>query len=314
MTDPRPDTAQDNRPRNGRPDRRAFLHGAASAALLCLAGTGPARASGSRPFSTRVIQSGHSLTDPIVPVLDTMVAAADPQKARRRVIDRSTIPGSPMEWRWDHRNEYLPDARHDIAAYDLLVITERVPLSNTVPWHDSENMALRWFNHAWSEGNAGKGAGTILYATWVDTDSGPDFDNPYNDPEGHLTFRERLPLEMDRWQAIADHVNANRPDGAPPMRVIPGPLIMAAVQDAIDAGQAPGLGRIEDLFSDTIHLNAQGAYLIALAHLAVIYGYDPRDLPDGLARLEVPAPATAAWMKQLVHDVLRGYPASARRR
>lgn len=282
------------------------MYGAAAAPFLCLTGTGTARASGSRPFSTRVIHSGHSLTDPIVPVLDTMVAAAGQQKARGRAMGRSTIPGSPMDWRWNHRTD-TPDARHDIAAYDLLVITERASLSGTLPWHDSENMALRWFRHAWRDGNKGAGAETILYATWVDTDSGPDYENPHNDPEGHLSFRQRLPLEMNRWQGIADHVNANRPDRSPPMRVVPGPLLMAAVHDAIGAGKAPGLDRIEDLFSDTIHLNAQGAYLIALAHLAVIYGYDPRDLPGGLARLEVPAPATAAWMKQLVHDVLRGY-------
>ncbi|MEI4264213.1 hypothetical protein [Roseovarius sp. D0-M9] len=275
--------------------------------MLCLIGITPARANVLRPFSTRVVHSGHSLTDPIVPVLDTMVGAVGQHEARGRVMDRSTIPGSPMDWRWNHRNKYLPDARHDIADYDLLVITERTSLSGTLPWHDSENMALRWFIHAWTQGNEGAGAETILYATWVNTDSGSDFGDHQNDPEGHLTFRKRMPLEMARWQGIADHVNVNRPNGSPPMRVIPGPLIMAAVHDAIDSGKAPGLDRIEDLFLDTIHLNGQGAYLIALAHLAVIYGYDPRDLPSGRGRVEVPAPATAVWMKKLVYDVLRDY-------
>ncbi|MBI6630656.1 hypothetical protein [Pontibaca salina] len=307
MSDRRPDAGPYGQSSKGGVDRRAFWQGGAAAALLGLSGPGAARASAARPFSIRVIHSGHSLTDPIVPVLDMMVAAAGQHRARGRVMARSTIPGSPMDWRWEHRNEYLPDARHDIAAYDLLVLTERAPLSGTVPWHDSENMARRWFRHAWQAGKQGAGAETMLYATWVNTDSGPDFANPHKDPEGHLSFRQRLPLEMARWQGIADHVNSNRPPGAPPMRVIPGPLIMAAVYDAIAAGTAPGLARIEDLFADTIHVNAQGAYLIALAHLAVIYGYDPRDLPDGLARLEVPAPATAAWMKHLVHAVLRGY-------
>ncbi|MBM3605791.1 MAG: hypothetical protein FJX25_13905 [Alphaproteobacteria bacterium] len=288
--------------------RRAFLHSAAAIPALCVIGLGQAQAAALRPFSTKVIQSGHSLTDPIVPVLDAMVAAAGQQDARARVIDRSSIPGSPMEWRWDHRTDDQPDARRDIAKYELLVITERVSLSNTVPWHNSGNMAVQWFTHAWTEGNDGAGAETILYATWVDISSGPDAENPYNDPEAHIPFRERLPLEMERWQAIADQVNAERPAGSPPMRVIPGPLIMAAVHDAIAAGQAPGLEGIEDLFGDTIHPNAWGAYLISLAHLAVIYGFDPRDLAVELAGLEVPAPETADWMKQLVHDVLRDYP------
>lgn len=283
---------------------------AAAAPLLYLGRPGIAQAAQGRPFSTRVIQSGHSLTDPIVPVLDALVARAGGQQARGRVIARSTIPGSPMDWRWNHRNEYLPDARHEIADYDLLVITERVPLSGTVPWHDSENMALRWFEHALANGADGAGAECILYATWVDTDSGSDTEGSSNDPDGHLTFRERLPREMDSWQAIADHVNAARPEGSAPMPMIPGPLIMAAAYDAITAGRAPGLTRIEDLFRDTIHVNDLGAYLIALAHFAVIYGQDPRDLSGGLGGHDVPHEETADWMKQLVHTVLQDYSAA----
>lgn len=290
--------------------RRDVLRAAAAAAGLLVAGRGAAMVPDPRPFSVRIVQSGHSLTDPIVPMLDAMVAAAGRDAARRRVIDRSTVPGSPMDWRWNNSRESGPDARRDIADYDILVITERVPLSNTMPWHDSEEMGLRWFTHAWQEGRDGQGAQTILYATWVHTDSGPDFENPYDDPEGHMPFRERLPREMANWQAIADHVNARRPGDAPPMRVIPGPVIMAAAHDAIEAGRAPGLSRIEELFSDTIHLSDAGAYLIALAHFAVIYGRDPREVPDGLGRHAVPAPRIAAWMKDLVHDILCDYPDS----
>ena len=296
--------------RRGAPaiSRRALLQGVAAVSLCGMGCVAHGQTAAPKPFSARVIQSGHSLTDPIVPVLETMVARAGGQAARGGAMARSTVPGSPMDWRWDHRNEYMVDARLAIADYDVLVITERAPLSGTIQWHDSPNVALRWYTHALTEGSGGAGAETILYATWVDIDSGPGFENPWNDPDGHLTFRERLPREMENWQSIADHVNAGRPDTAPPMRVIPGPLIMAAVHDSISEGQAPGIARIEDLFSDTIHLNDHGAYLIALAHFAVIYGRDPRDVPDGPGSAAAPAPETAAWMKELVHDVLRAYP------
>ena len=288
--------------------RRSVLQGALAAPLLMRAAPATATPQGGRPLNLRIIQSGHSLTDPIVPMLDAMVAAIGGAEARGRVIDRSTIPGSPLEIRWNEPPTGLPDARHDIADYALVVLTERVSLANTKPWHASEDYALRWVRHAWEQGNGGAGAESVLYATWVDTDSGPGFDNPHNDPEGDIPFRDRLPLEMTRWQTILDHVNANLPDGAPPMRMIPGPLIMAAAYDAIAEDRAPGLTRIEDLFSDTIHVNAAGAYLIALAHLGVIYGRDPRDLPHGMGRTEVPPPETAAWMQSLVHDVLRAHP------
>ena len=294
--------------RGGTLGRRELLKAAAATPLCLFAGRAAHGSEGRFSLTARTIHSGHSLTDPIVPMLDAMVAALGGAAARERVIDRSTIPGSPMDWRWDNRNEHMPDARHQIADYELLVITERVSLSGTMPWHRSEEMALRWFVHAWENGDDGNGAQTILYASWVRTDSGPDFDNPHDDPEGHLPFRERLPLEMARWKEILDHVNHHRPAGSPAMRMIPGPLIMAAAYDAIAAGQAPGLSRLEDLFTDAIHVKDAGAYLIALAHLGVIYGRDPRTLPARLGRRPVPAQETAVWMQRLVHEVLRDYP------
>ena len=215
-----------------------------------------------KPFSVRVIQSGHSLTDPIP---DRLIAMLRAMGTELPVVARSTVPGSPMDWRWNHPAS--PDARATIGNYDVLVLTERVPLSGTMPWHDSEKQALQWFAHAWSDGNGGAGAETVLYATWVSLNSGPDAENPYNDPEGHIPWRERLPLELARWEQIADYVNQNRPERSPPMRVIPGPLVMIAMDDAIKQGKAPGLADISDLFSDGIHLTDVGAYLIALAQI-----------------------------------------------
>lgn len=261
-----------------------------------------------RPLDTRVIQSGHSLTDPIPAVLEKMIRASGGPDT---VMARSTIPGSPMEFRWRNPPDpSLPDARARIGDFEVLVLTERVSLSNTLPWHNSPDEALRWFNHAWKNGNGGKAAETVLYATWVSIDSGPDYENPYQDPEGHIPWRERLPLEFARWIEILDHVNTKRPKGSSPMQIIPGPLIFAAVHDEIAAGTAHHLSDISDLFSDHIHLNDAGAYLIALAHFAVIYGRDPRELPENAGKPETLHPETAEWMRDLVWRVLTDYDAA----
>ncbi|KKB77283.1 hypothetical protein VW29_18080 [Devosia limi DSM 17137] len=260
-----------------------------------------------RPFDLRVIESGHSLTDPIPAMLEGMVRAAGGPAV---TVARSTVPGSPMDWRWNNPPEYGPDARAVIGDYQVLVLTERVSLSGTMPWHGSSAEALRWFNHAWENGDGGKGAETILYASWIDLRSGPDFDNPYNDPEGHVPFRQRLELELARWEEIAASVNANRRKDAPEMRMIPGPVIMAAAYDDIAAGKAPGLTDMAALFADDIHVNDLGAYLISLAHYAVIYGRDPRGLPASIGQQTPPEPATAAWMQDLVWRVVTNYPGS----
>lgn len=256
-----------------------------------------------KPLSIRVIESGHSLTDPIADKLSEMLRAMGADAAS---VALSTSPGSLMEHRWRTSPEKpMPDARAAIGDYDMLVITERVPLSNTFPSHNSKVEALKWFRHAWRKGNGGAGAETVLYATWVHIDSGPDFDNVYRDPEAHLPWRERLPLEIARWEQIVDYVNARRPKGAPPMRIIPGPQIMAAMDDAVAQGAAPGLTSILELFTDTIHLNDVGAFLIALAHYAVIYGRDPRELPDRIGADG--RPELAAFMQDLVWKVVTGY-------
>ncbi|MEX0279107.1 MAG: hypothetical protein AB3N19_16420 [Ruegeria sp.] len=258
-----------------------------------------------RPFKTRVIQSGHSLTDPVFEPLESFVRVSGFRGAQ---IDKSTIPGAPMSWRWDHEPGYgLPDAKSDIGDYDLLVLTEGVSMSLTLPHHRSDEMALKWFNNTWENGNNGEGAETILYASWVHVTSGPEFENPYVDPEGNIPFRERMPLEMERWQYVRDYVNENRPQGSPPMQMIPGPLIMAQAYDDIKAGKAPGLTDIKELFSDDIHVNGKGAYLISLAHFMVIYGKDPRTLPPSSGRDGSPTREQAIWMQELVWDVVSEY-------
>lgn len=289
------------------PDRRSILAGLAALPVLAAA---PLRAEPvQRPFNLRIVMSGHSLTDPIPEPLDVLVKAAGGAESRGMRIDKSTIPGSPAENRWNTDPIEPVDAKRDIGNYDVLVLTERVAVRATLQWHGADKIALTWFDHAWKNGNGGKGAETILYASWISIDSGkPSKWDTSEDQK--LPFRERLDVEMGAWQQIADYVNTNRPAGTPPMRVIPGPKIMAAVYDAIQAGTAPGLTEIKDLFEDDIHVNAMGAYLITLAHYAVIYGRDPREIPNLRGKPGWPSHEQADWMKALVWDVLRAYPDS----
>ncbi|ODT66702.1 MAG: hypothetical protein ABS75_26920 [Pelagibacterium sp. SCN 63-23] len=261
-------------------------------------------------LNQRIVQSGHSLTDPIPGPLRAFAIASGAKQDI--VVDRSTIPGSPMDWRWD--NAASPDAKADIGKYDLLVLTERVPLSNTLPYHNSTNAALTWFDHAYRLGAGGRGAETLLYASWVDIDSGPAAENPFKDPERHIPWRERLPLEFARWIEIADFVNNNRPDGSAPMHIIPATLVFAAAYDDIVAGNAPGFSDISQLFQDKIHVNDAGAYLAALVHFAVIYELDPRGLPSDVGLPLAINPDQADWMQSLVWEVVRAYQSKERQR
>lgn len=116
-----------------------------------------------RALNLRIIQSGHSLTDPIPDPLRALIVAAGNRSA---VVHKSTIPGSPMDWRWNHEPGHGSlNARTAMSNYDVLVLTERVPLSNTLPWHNSPDQALLWHKLAATEGSGGQGAETVLYAS-----------------------------------------------------------------------------------------------------------------------------------------------------
>lgn len=290
------------------PDRRTFLAGLASLPVLSGAAFGELK---ERPFSTRVAMSGHSLTDSVEWPLKAMVHAAGGPVAEEVPIDRSTTPGSTMKYRWQPDSPMDIDAKLGMAGYDVLVLTERVPVRSAIMWEETDKYAKAWFDHAWKTGKRGRGAETIFYASWVGIGSGPGNEDPWDmQDERQIPLRDRLDLEMTSWQEVADRVNRERPDGSPAMRVIPGPKIIAAILDAIAAGTAPSIATLQDLFEDNIHPNRKGAYPIALAHFAVIYGRDPRSLPLIRGEEGWPDAEQQEWMKTLVWDVLKAYPDS----
>jgi hypothetical protein len=291
------------------PDRRSVL--AALAGLPALAGVSWGRTGQERPLTLRLVMTGHSLTDPIPDALSRILAAVGGPGTEPPPIARSTVPGSTLKWRWDLEDPQHEEARNIIADYDVLVMTERVPVRSAIEWEDTEKYARLWFDLALAKGNAGRGAETVFYATWIGIHSGPGNTDSYDmEDERQIPFRERLDLEMTGWQDIADRVNRQRPAGSPKMRVIPGPKIMAAIFDAIAAGTAPGMTAMQDLFRDAIHPNGVGTYPIALAHFAVIYGRDPHTVPTIRGEEGWPTPQQQDWFKDLVWDVLRSYPDS----
>lgn len=263
------------------------------------------------PLSVRQIHSGHSLTDTymIHPWPGRLILATEKRPGTRPydTIIKSTIPGAPLHWRWNNPTDF-PDARRDIAGFDLLVTTESVPLDPDPDSFARGSLADldRWVAHSWTEGRGGQGAEVMLYSTWVSwsyPDGAPDWDK-----EAHIPFRERLDSQGERWERMQDHANANRPEGMPPIYMIPGHRLMMRLYDDIAAGKAPGLASIGDIFADDIHLNAIGNYAVSALVYAVIYQRNPREYPDYLAEEDrVMSPALARYLKATAWDVANSY-------
>ncbi|MEZ5756371.1 MAG: hypothetical protein R3D90_16995 [Paracoccaceae bacterium] len=263
------------------------------------------------PLTVRQIHSGHSLSDAYManPWPGRLTLATEVRGGQRAydTIFNSSIPGAPLHWRWNNPSAY-PDARQNIDQFELLVITESVPLqvqeeyfkTDTLDWMD------RWVEHAWTKGNAGKGSEVMLYTSWIwwqHSGQPPEYDL-----EADIPFRERLDIDGARWERIQDHANANRPEGMPPIYMIPGHRMIMRIYDDIETGKAPGLTSIGDIFADDIHLNNIGQFAITTLVYAVIYQRNPRELPD---RLAIPddrlSAAQARYFKQIAWEIATTY-------
>lgn len=295
--------------------RRGFLGGALLSSVVfpalpgfAQAGMPPRKAS---KLTVRQIHSGHSLTDTYMswPWPGRLVLATEtqvPGQVDDEIIAKSTIPGSPLHWRWSHSSGE-PDAKRDIDRYELLVITEGGPLS-VEDWLFQE-VTLQsidlWTENTWKRGNRGKGAEMMLYSFWVQLDTPGG-----NEGEGYdaLPFRERLEVQGKLWERLQDHANANRPSGMPLIYMIPGHLLVMRLYDDIKAGKVPGITSISALFEDDIHMNAIGNYAVTMLVYAVIYQRNPKELPDRLAEEDrVMTSAQARYFKDVAWKVAKSY-------
>jgi len=221
------------------------------------------------------------------------------------LMAKSTMPGAGWFWRWDNATS-PPDARIDIADWELLIGTASVPWRNpldTSPtgWWSTHRIPYfrNFVENTWNNGDNGNGATMLLYATWGELDS-PD----------EAQWREDLDYHEPFWETMADHGAANLPAGAY-VYIIPANILMKKLYDDVQAGQAPtGITSINDYFSDNIHTNARGSYALALLHLAVIHHVNPNTVGD-LAFDErfTPTPTSeqADYLKSVVWEIATSY-------
>lgn len=221
---------------------------------------------------------------------------------------KSTIPGSPLHWRWNNSNQVSPDARMDIADWELLCITEGVPLfidtAGLAQWQmqglqEQRDYFSLFVNNPWNNGNSGNGAPTLLWTTWTNID---DSDSPW---------RSLLDLYEDEWENMQDFANQNSPIGATPVYLIPGHRMMARLYDDIQNNLVPGIDSLPQFFDDNIHVNYLGAYAVAMIHYACIYNQSPVGLSNNLYADQNnsvhPSEALATYLQTMIWEVVIGY-------
>lgn len=271
------------------------------------------------PLDIAQIHSGHSLTDTAMFQGSwpghgrVLINALQPNAAN---VGKSTVPGSPMQLRRETPVGYgAPDAYTQIADWELLVITENnltqpealFPSGWQREFRESRRQELRiWLDHAWTQGNNGAGTPLIYYTNWP----------AHEDYPPSASWRQRLEDNEVEWLARIVHAENNSTSDAPPIRVIPGNVLMMRLYDDADAGRIPGLADAQAFLNDrsgwwvdNVHPGPYLSLALAYMHIAVIHQEDLGPLPHtGLGMDPEPSAALASYLKTVVEDVVASYP------
>ncbi|WP_164659678.1 hypothetical protein [Tropicibacter sp. Alg240-R139] len=257
-----------------------------------------------------VFYVGHSLFGPTNP---QMMAQVLDRAAPQAQVDYQIINGAPLSYNWTNANraEGL-NARQALADgdYNVVILTEAIPLANQVEFNDSEGYAQKYFELATG---ANPETRVFLQETWHDLRSGSGTDIQHDDGDD-TPWLLRIEQDLPVWEGIVEAVNAERSPDVQPMQLIPAGQAMALLADEITAGAVPGVDRIDDVFSDTIHPNDLGFYFLTMVQYAAVTGESPLGLPRRLrdkwgGSFEAPNPALAQRLQQIAFEAVAAYDA-----
>lgn len=264
----------------------------------------------------QVFHLGHSLVGRDMPAMVQQLAHAAGFAGHDHASQLGW--GTPLRAHWDadiaitgfaeeNAHARFRPAHEAIAsgAYDAVILTEMVELRDALRWHDGAAYFRRW---AQAARHARPDVRLYLYETWHDLEH----------PDGWLNRLDTDPAALWEGRLLA-------PSWADPalggVHVIPAGRVMAALARALQTeGAVAGLSDPRGLFArnadgtlDTIHLNDQGHYLVALTHLAVLYQRPVAGLPHRLLRADgtpadAPSPEAAALMQRVVWEVVQSLP------
>lgn len=223
-----------------------------------------------------VLMVGHSLFGgDIAPLTESALRTM----AGPSVVETQIINGASLAYNWNNSADAEGvDARARLISHpaDVLILTEAVPIAGHVKWSDTAGNVARFAELA---RQANPEVRIFLFEGWPSrnpTAAAPD------DPDAARPWRERVAKDLPLWRGAA---------GAG-VQIIPAGQALLRLDDAIAAGKVPGLGSLDDIFADDIHLNGKGQYFAAM----VIAGAVTEATPQGL-----PAKLTRTWASRDAH-------------
>lgn len=239
---------------------------------------------------------GHSLVNFHMPAMVRSIASS---VGADHDYVASVGVGASLAWHWqrpERAEGANPIRTLRDRAFDAVVITEAVPLAGNVQWNDTVGMFGRFYDLAITRNPECQ---VYLYETWHS--------------RGEPDWRARLESDRALWASIADGVSAAH--RGRPVLIVPAGRALGVLADRIAAGEVPGVGSLDAVFTDDIHMSDLGNYFVALVQFATIHRRSPagasgRTTSEWGAAFEEP-PATAIHaLQEIAWEVVSADPRS----
>ncbi|MBB3992946.1 hypothetical protein GGR95_000565 [Sulfitobacter undariae] len=257
-----------------------------------------------------VVMVGHSLFGTTGPdMLDAALdATSESVEVRAQIIN-----GAPLKYNWENSDTAEGiDARMVLPQGTTtdLILTEAIPLANHLKWSETDLYAQAFAGLALS---GMPDARVFVQETWHSLKSGTGEAVEF-DEKADLPWRVRLQEDLSDWENIVAMLRGGVPDAENRVQLIPAGQALARLDDAIAAGEVPGINTINAVFDDDIHLNTVGHYFVSMVQYAVLTGASPQGLPfrvkDRYGKVFEGLDAeTAAVLQSVAREAVEGYQA-----
>ncbi|UWR27442.1 hypothetical protein K3757_05755 [Sulfitobacter sp. S223] len=255
-----------------------------------------------------IVMVGHSLFGATGPDMleDALAATSSDVTVQAQIIN-----GAPLKYNWEHaRDAQGIDARSVLPKGETtdLILTEAIPLSNHLKWSETDVYAQAFGGLALS---ANPDARVFVQETWHSLNSGTGVQIEH-DEKAATPWRVRLQEDLADWEGIVTLLRSGVENGEARVQLIPAGQALARLDDAIAAGNVPGLSAINGVFDDDIHLNPLGHYFVSMVQYAALTDTSPEGLPyrvkDRYGKaFGGPDAAMAAAMQKVAREAVESY-------
>ncbi len=256
----------------------------------------------------RVYHIGNSVTDTINYKGLSQLAES---RGNKYVFGRHMIPGAPLSWIWEHPNDGFREEpfgyyRDALSNYQWDILTLQ-PFDRSIDGNDGDLvMAKNYIDIALRKS---PNLRIYIYSRWPGRDEKSnsfDFDQKwlrqYKNGEGGAEqtrgFFEKLTLELrNAYPTIKENI-----------LMVPVGDVLYELNQRMKAGQVPGYTSIVQIYSDGIHFNDVGSFIVGSTFYATLY----KDNPKGLTAnpYNVNNPQLVSIIQDAVWKVVSTHPLS----